>query len=338
MDASATTSTRWPRGRRSSTTATSPSRARRGRARRSGRAHLVRTLDRRRPAGRHHRLQPPRHRQPPRRDRRRASTTPVSSTVCTRCDGQADARADDPGVKYADDERAVRPTASSTWSPARPGCSPATTWRPRRSTCCSSTRPASWPWPTRWPRPASARNLVLLGDPLQLPQVAQAVAPGRRRRQRARARARRRCDHARRTAACSSPRPGACTPTSAGSSPRRSTRVGCASHDSCAGQTTEFGTGLRWLRAEHDGCTTESEEEAELVAGQIRRMIGTTWTNQKGEQGPLTADDFMVVAPYNDQVDLIRDRARRRTRAPRACRSAPSTSSRAGRPPSCSSR
>jgi predicted RecB family nuclease len=82
------------------------------------------------------------------------------------------------------------------------------------------------------------------------------------------------------------------------------------SHDSCAGQTTDFGTGLRWLRAEHDGCITESEEEAELVAGQILRMIDSPWTNEKGEQGPLTADDFMVVAPYNDQVNLIRDRLR----------------------------
>jgi superfamily I DNA and/or RNA helicase len=80
------------------------------------------------------------------------------------------------------------------------------------------------------------------------------------------------------------------------------------SHESCAGQTTELGTGLRWLRAEHEGCVTESEEEAELVAAEIARMVGTTWTNEKGVRAPLTTDDFMVVAPYNDQVDLIRQR------------------------------
>jgi uncharacterized protein len=35
-------------------------------------------------------------------------------------------------------------------------------------------------------------------------------------------------------------------------------------------------------------------------------MLGTEWTNQKGESAPLLASDFMVVAPYNDQVNLLR--------------------------------
>jgi uncharacterized protein len=78
-------------------------------------------------------------------------------------------------------------------------------------------------------------------------------------------------------------------------------------HDSCTVQTTELGTGLRWLRAEHEGCGTQSEEEAELVAGQIRELVGTKWTNQHGEVAPLTPADFMVVAPYNDQVHLLRE-------------------------------
>jgi uncharacterized protein len=37
-------------------------------------------------------------------------------------------------------------------------------------------------------------------------------------------------------------------------------------------------------------------------------MIGTPWTNEQGVSAPLTTNDFMVVAPYNDQVDLLRDR------------------------------
>ena len=81
-----------------------------------------------------------------------------------------------------------------------------------------------------------------------------------------------------------------------------------SSHPSCAGQTTELGTGLRWLRAHHAGRVTESEEEAEIVAGEIDRLLGTTWTNQYGEQGPLTVADVLVVAPYNDQVALLRAR------------------------------
>ena len=36
-------------------------------------------------------------------------------------------------------------------------------------------------------------------------------------------------------------------------------------------------------------------------------MLGTTWVNQRGERAALRAEDFMVVAPYNDQVDLLRE-------------------------------
>jgi uncharacterized protein len=80
------------------------------------------------------------------------------------------------------------------------------------------------------------------------------------------------------------------------------------SHGSCAQQTTEFGTGLRWLEAHHRRRSTDSPEEAELVAAQISDMVGTKWVDQKGEARALTARDFMVVAPYNDQVNLLRAR------------------------------
>jgi uncharacterized protein len=91
------------------------------------------------------------------------------------------------------------------------------------------------------------------------------------------------------------------------------------SHPSCAIQNTEFGTGLRWLEAEHAGRCTESVEEAEIVTEEILRLIGAAWVDQQGDESRLTADDFMVVAPYNDQVDLLRTHldADRRTRGVR---------------------
>jgi predicted RecB family nuclease len=76
----------------------------------------------------------------------------------------------------------------------------------------------------------------------------------------------------------------------------------------CALQGTEFGTGLRWLRAEHCDRDTECEEEAELIATEIRRLIGSKYTDRKGASHEMTVDDILVVAPYNDQVALIRDR------------------------------
>ncbi|HEY1825155.1 MAG TPA: TM0106 family RecB-like putative nuclease [Acidimicrobiales bacterium] len=81
-----------------------------------------------------------------------------------------------------------------------------------------------------------------------------------------------------------------------------------SSNESCERQATEFGTGLRWIEAHHSRRSTDSPEEAELVAAEISRLVGTTWTNQKGETRVLTGEDCMVVAPYNDQVRLLRER------------------------------
>ncbi len=162
----------------------------------------------------------------------------------------------------------------------------------------------------------AADNLVLLGDPLQLPQVAQATHPG--------GGGRSVLEHvlghdvtmpADRGVFLTQTRrmhPDVCSFIS-----KEIYEGRLFSHASCEQQTTEFGTGLRWLQAHHADRTTESPEEADIVAAQIDRMIATMWTNQRGEERPLTVDDFMVVAPYNDQVNLIRARLDRdeRTRA-----------------------
>jgi uncharacterized protein len=78
-------------------------------------------------------------------------------------------------------------------------------------------------------------------------------------------------------------------------------------HSSCAVQSVDdVGTGLRYLAATHEGCTTESPEEAELVHATILDLLGRGWTNSLGVTNTLEAIDFMVVAPFNDQVDLLR--------------------------------
>ena len=151
----------------------------------------------------------------------------------------------------------------------------------------------------------AARNLVLLGDPLQLSQVSQAEHP---RGSGASVLEHVLGDHA-------------TIPASQGvfiSVTRRMHPDVCrfishqiyegrlTSHESCAVQNTEFGTGLRWIEARHEGRSTESPEEAALVVEQITSMIGTTWVDQRGVVHVLRGEDFMVVAPYNDQVRLIR--------------------------------
>lgn len=153
----------------------------------------------------------------------------------------------------------------------------------------------------------SAGNLVLLGDPLQLPQVAQAVHP----------------EGSGRSVLEHILGDEATMPDDRGvflSQTRRMHPDVCgfisdeiyegrlASHPDCERQSTVAGTGLRWLVADHQNCSTSCPQEAGLIAEQITRLIATPWTNFDGEQTPLTAADFMVVAPFNDQVGTIVDR------------------------------
>jgi uncharacterized protein len=151
----------------------------------------------------------------------------------------------------------------------------------------------------------AARNLVLLGDPLQLSQVSQAEHP----------------DGSGASVLEHILGGHATLPDTEGvflSETRRMHPDVCrfisqqiyegrlTSHESCAQQSTQFGTGLRWLRARHEDRATESEEESAIVVAEIEKMIGTPWVNQEGHTELLRAEDFMVVAPYNDQVRLLR--------------------------------
>ncbi|MGA2123878.1 MAG: TM0106 family RecB-like putative nuclease [Acidimicrobiales bacterium] len=149
-----------------------------------------------------------------------------------------------------------------------------------------------------------ARNMLLLGDPLQLSQVAKAEHPGDSGASV--------LQHVLGThltipntqgvflAKTWRMHPDVCEFISTQIYEDRLT-----SDESCVQQETEFGTGLRWLEARHSRRSTESIEEAELVAGQISRLVGTKWIDQKGESRVLEGRDFMVVAPYNDQVRLL---------------------------------
>ncbi|HVV76409.1 MAG TPA: TM0106 family RecB-like putative nuclease [Mycobacteriales bacterium] len=150
----------------------------------------------------------------------------------------------------------------------------------------------------------SARNLVLLGDPLQLPQVSQAVHPG--------GGGHSALEHvlgddttipADRGVFITETRrmhPDVCTFISNEIYEGRLT-----SHPDCATQDTAFGTGLRRLPVSHVDRTTWSPEEVVAIRSQILEMLGAEWTDSAGQTRPLTPADFMVVAPYNDQVDAL---------------------------------
>lgn len=78
-------------------------------------------------------------------------------------------------------------------------------------------------------------------------------------------------------------------------------------HPSCAIQTTASGVGLRWLEANHEGESTASVAEAELIQAEIVRLIGQPWTDRFGERKAIAPDDVIVVVPYNHQRRCITD-------------------------------
>ncbi|MBA3347189.1 MAG: TM0106 family RecB-like putative nuclease, partial [Actinobacteria bacterium] len=74
----------------------------------------------------------------------------------------------------------------------------------------------------------------------------------------------------------------------------------------CGRQGTSFGTGLRYLAVEHEGNRASSPEEAERIALEIQRLRGGTWTDCDGIERPIRDADILVVAPYNAQVRCLR--------------------------------
>ncbi|MDZ4374367.1 MAG: TM0106 family RecB-like putative nuclease [Phenylobacterium sp.] len=65
-------------------------------------------------------------------------------------------------------------------------------------------------------------------------------------------------------------------------------------------------TGLRFQFVAHQGCAQKSLEEAEQVVRSYTDLLRCGWVNDKGEEQPLTSADILVVSPYNMQVDLLR--------------------------------
>jgi predicted RecB family nuclease len=65
--------------------------------------------------------------------------------------------------------------------------------------------------------------------------------------------------------------------------------------------------GVHVLSVAHQGNSTESPQEADAIVAQINRLVGATWTDEHGPR-PLAAADVLVLAPYNAQVTLVRRR------------------------------
>ncbi|MGC0363041.1 putative RecB family nuclease [Rhodococcus sp. 27YEA15] len=65
--------------------------------------------------------------------------------------------------------------------------------------------------------------------------------------------------------------------------------------------------GVHTVKVEHRGNSTYSVEESEEIVRQVRGLLGTTWTDPSEFEGqrPLGQSDILVVAAYNAQVGTV---------------------------------
>jgi uncharacterized protein len=152
----------------------------------------------------------------------------------------------------------------------------------------------------------AAANLLLLGDPQQLPQVSQGTHPepvdgsalgwlveGHRTLPAERGYF---LDRTHRM------HPAVCAPVSVLA---YEGRLQSYEELTAARQLSGYPAGVHVVRVRHDGNASESPEEAEAIVDHIRRLMGAAWTTEHGTR-PLTTADVLVLAPYNAQVVLLR--------------------------------
>ena len=64
--------------------------------------------------------------------------------------------------------------------------------------------------------------------------------------------------------------------------------------------------GIRYLPIEHDACSQRSQEEAELINELVQDLLKHHYQDKKGDIHPITLNDILIVAPYNMQVNLLK--------------------------------
>jgi AAA domain len=67
-------------------------------------------------------------------------------------------------------------------------------------------------------------------------------------------------------------------------------------------------TGLRFISIEHEGCSQKSEAEADRLRQLYHSLLAQCWTDREGRTRPIGVEDIVVVSPYNMQVNLLRSR------------------------------
>jgi AAA domain/RNase_H superfamily len=150
----------------------------------------------------------------------------------------------------------------------------------------------------------AARNLILLGDPNQLAQVSQGAHPPG-----ANASV---LSHLLREDQTVQPEMGRFLERTWRMRPEVNDFISPTFYEGrlqpapvCSGRRVELGNGIRFVPVEHTGHRQASPEEAQAVAAEIERLLGTPYRDEDDER-ELVPNDFVVVAPYDAHVRCLR--------------------------------
>jgi uncharacterized protein len=64
--------------------------------------------------------------------------------------------------------------------------------------------------------------------------------------------------------------------------------------------------GIHFMPVSHAGCSQKCEEEAKVIKELFGQLLGQTFKYKEGTTRAMTADDILVVTPYNVQVNHLR--------------------------------
>jgi len=161
---------------------------------------------------------------------------------------------------------------------------------------------------------AAARNLVLVGDQMQLGQPIQGAHPGESGLSA--------LDYLLEGEATVAPERGILLGTSWRMHPEICRFISDAVYDGrlhahldCARQRLHLAPGhdpalaehgLRFVGMDHTGCGQRSDAEATRVSELARSLIGTAFTDRAGQPGTLGWDNIVIVAPFNMQVQALK--------------------------------
>lgn len=160
----------------------------------------------------------------------------------------------------------------------------------------------------------STRNLVLVGDQMQLAQPIQGVHPGQSGMSA--------LDYLLQGEPTVAPEKGLLLDTSWRMHPRICNFISrvvydgrLLPHPDCSNQRLILAAdhdpalaenGVRFVAMDHVGCAQRSEAEVGRAAALYKSLIGTSYIDRNGRTGVLGVKDILVVAPYNMQVNALK--------------------------------